>query len=153
MDQTEKKGPHHNDEEKDVIFDYYQGYRELELRSAETQVKKARNALFVVAGLTLVVNLVQLGRLNQLNGLPLAFVLFATAIFVGLGLMTKKQPFTAIIIGLVIYVGFWIFDIIALGADQFIKGLIFKSIIIYFLAAGLKYARNAERLRNEISRQ
>ncbi|MDP4264704.1 MAG: hypothetical protein Q8941_19410 [Bacteroidota bacterium] len=151
MDQDENKEHHQNDTEKDIISDYYQGYQELELQSAETQVKKARNALFVVAGLTLVVNLVLLGNQDQLDSFQLVFVLVLTAIFTGLGFLTKKQPFTAIIIGLVIYVGLWILDIIVLGSEQLIRGFLFKAIIIYFLARGLKHAREAERLRKEIN--
>jgi hypothetical protein len=152
MDQEENKEPHQNDSEKDVISDYYQGYQQLELESAETQVKKARNALFVVAGLTLVVNLIQLGGMDQLTIIPVAFVLLITAIFAGLGFLTKKQPFTAIIIGLVVYVGLWILDIAVLGAEEIGKGIIFKAAIVYFLIRGLKHARDAEKLRKEINK-
>jgi xanthosine utilization system XapX-like protein len=152
MDQNENEKQHQNDAGKDIISDYYQGYQQLELQSAETQVKKARNALFVVAGLTLIVNLVLLGSQAQFDSFSLVIVLLVTIIFAGLGLMTKKQPFAAIIIGLSIYVGLWILDIVVLGSEQFTRGLFLKGIIIYFLIKGLKHAREAERLKKEINR-
>jgi hypothetical protein len=150
MDQEENREAHQNDAEKDVISDYYQGYQQLELESAETQVRKARNALFVVAGLTLVVNLIQLASMDQLTTIPVILVIVVTAIFAGLALLTKKQPFTAIIIGLVVYVSLWILDIVVLGTEEIAKGFIFKAAIIYFLITGLKHARQAEKLRKEI---
>ncbi|MEI9807176.1 MAG: hypothetical protein WDO16_04405 [Bacteroidota bacterium] len=136
-----------------VISDYLEGYQQLELQAAENQVKKARNTLFVVAGLTLVVNLFLLMSSHTLDTASLIVILVLTAIFTALGFMTKKQPFTAIMIGLVIYAGLWIFDIVVLGADEVIKGLLFKIIIIYFLVTGLKHARETERLKKEIKRQ
>lgn len=138
---------------ENVVSDYLEGYQQLELQSAETQVRKARNALFVVAGLTLVLNLFMLASTDSFDAVSLITVLVLTAIFAGLGFMTKKQPFAAIIIGLVIYVALWIFDIVVLGPEYLLRGLLFKGIIIYFLITGLKHAREAERLKKEIERR
>ena len=135
---------------QDILSDYYAGYQQLELESAETQVKKARNALFFVAGLTLVVGLIQLGGSNSLDGPSLAVLLVVTGIFAGLALLTKKKPFAAIVLGLIIYLGLWAVDVIVLGTEHLFRGILFKGIIIYFLVKGLKHGREAERLRNEL---
>lgn len=133
------------------ISDYYSGYQQLELQSAETEIRKARNALLVVAALTLILNLIVLGQADALSGTPLLITIGVSAIFAGLAFWTKQQPLSAIIVALVLYVGLWIFDIAVLGPERLIKGIIFKAIIIYFLVRAIKPARYAERLRKELS--
>ncbi len=136
--------------EENVVSNYYEGYQELELQAAQNQVRKARNALFVVAGLTLVVNLISLNSSNSLSGLPLIFALLISAIFAGLAFLTKVQPFTAIIIALVVFVGLWVLDIAVISVEYIWRGILFRGIIIYFLITGLKHAREAERLKREL---
>ena len=147
MDQQTPNQP----QEENVLSSYYEGVQQLQLESAEAQVRKARNALFIVAGLTLVVNLFTLSRANSLSGFPLILVIIMTATFAGLALLTKKQPFTAIVIGLIVYGGLWILDIIVLGPEYLLRGIILKGIIIYILASTLKHAREAERIKKEMS--
>lgn len=133
------------------ISDYYSGYQQLELQSAETEIRKARNALLVVAVLTLILNLIVLGQADALSGTPLLITIGVSAIFAGLAFWTKRQPLSAIIVALVLYVGLWIFDIAVLGPERLIKGIIFKAIIIYFLVRAIKPARDAERLKKELN--
>lgn len=148
----ETNQPEKNNEPENVVADYFEGYQQLELQSAESNIKKARNALFVVAALTLVANLIQLSMTDELNSVSLIIVLLLTGIFAGLGLLTKKHPFTAIVIGLIVYVGLWVFDIIILGPEYLVKGILVKGIIVYFLITGLKHAREAERLKKELTK-
>lgn len=137
--------------EENVISDYYSGYQELELQSAQSQIKKARNALFAVAGLTLVANLIVLGSTDELGGAPLAIAIFISLVFAGLALLTAKAPMVAIIIGLLLFIGLWVLDIIVLGPEYIVRGIIFKAAVIYFLATGIKHAKEAERLKKEIN--
>lgn len=138
-------------QEEDVLSNYFEGVQKLELESAEAQVRKARNALFVVAAITLIVNLFMLNQSDSLSGFPLILVLVMTATFAGLALLTKKQPFTAIIIALIIYIGLWVLDIVVLGPEYIIRGALLKGIIVYILINALKHAREAERLRKSMS--
>jgi Na+/proline symporter len=139
-----------SDTKKDVISDYLQDHQKQELQSAKDQVWKARNALFAVAGFALVFNLIVLVKANYLYGLPLIVALLVPAIFTGLAFMTKKQPFTAIILGLVVYIGMWLFDIIIFGTEELFENILFKIVIIYFLIAALKHARRAEKLQKKL---
>ena len=139
-----------NAPEQNVLSDYYTGYQELQLQAAELHVKKARNALFAVAAINLVVGLILYSASNILTGATVGILVLISAIFAGLGFLTKKQPFTAIIIGLVIYIGLWLLDIIVAGGEQIIRGILVRGIIIYFLVTGVKHAREAERLRREL---
>ena len=149
---TENPSPE-NKETENVVSDYFDGYQQLQLQSAETRIRKARNTLFVVAGLMLIFNLVVLLTADEFDVGAFAIILILSGIFAGLGFMTKKQPFAAIIIGLVIYVGLWIFDVIVSGPEQLFRGIIVKGIIVYFLVTGLKHAREAERIRRDLERR
>ena len=101
----------------------------------------------------LIFNLVVLLTADEFDVGAFAIILILSGIFAGLGFMTKKQPFAAIVIGLVIYVGLWIFDVIVSGPEQLFRGIIVKGIIVYFLVTGLKHAREAERIRRDLERR
>ena len=140
------------EKQEEILSDYYTGYQQLQLESAKSEVKKARNALFFVAGVSFLFTLLMMLTSNTFE-IETSIILFVvTGIFAGLGFMTKKQPFVAIVIGLVLYVGFWLFDIAIDGAENIFKGLLVRAIIIYFLFKGLKHAREAERLMKELKR-
>lgn len=137
--------------QQDVISDYVEGYHQLELQSAETQLKKTRNAIYVVAALILAGNLIIMAISGTFTMLGVIIVLVMAGVFAGLSLFTKKQPLTAVIIALILYAGLWIFDIIQLGPEMIYKGIVVKGIILYYLITGIKHAREAERLRREIN--
>jgi hypothetical protein len=139
-------------ESQDVVSDYLEGYQQLELQSAENNLKKTRNAIFAIAALVLVGNLIIMGAGEGFTTIGITVALVVTAIFVGLAFLTKKMPLTAIIIALVLFVGLWILDIVVVGAEYLFKGLLVRGIIIYFLVTGIKYARETERIRKEMNR-
>jgi hypothetical protein len=149
MDENTNKEAGH----EDVISSYYDDYQQLELQSAQSKVRKARNALFVVAVITLIATLTIYFSQQDYDPASIIISLASAVTFGILGFFTKKQPFTSIIIGLIIYVGFWIINIALEGPEHLFRGLLIKGIIIYFLVTGLKHAREAERLRKEINRR
>ena len=135
----------------DVISDYVEGYHQLALQSAETQLKKTRNAIYVVAVLILAGNLIIMAISGTFTIPGFIIVLVMAGVFAGLALFTKKQPLTAVIIALLLYAGLWVFDIIQLGPEMIYKGIVVKGIILYYLVTGIKHARQAERIRKEIN--
>jgi len=146
---TESNTPNQN-QEQNVLSDYLEGYQHLELQSAENNVRKARNAIFVIAGLILLSSLILMGASDSFTPFNIAFAMIASGIFVALGFLTKKQPLTSIIIALILFVGLWISDIVLVGPEYIIKGIIVKGAIVYFLVTGIKHAKEAERLRKEL---
>jgi hypothetical protein len=136
-----------------VISDYYTGYQELNLQSAETMIRKSRNTIFVVAALVVVGNLILMAATDSFNAYSLAITIVIAGIFIGLGLYTKKQPFTAIMIALVLYLLLWASDVVVGGVQYLYKGILVKGIILYFLIKGLQHAREAERIRRELGSQ
>ena len=104
------------------IADYFEGVKKLELEGYETGIKKARNALFITAGLVLLAEVISLAT----SGIPLSpfligFIVVEVGIFVALGFWTKTQPLTAIIIGLLAFLGLWIFTIVATDSSAIYK--------------------------------
>ena len=146
---AEENIPNKNEPES-VISDYLEGYQQLELQAAENNLKKARNAIFVIAGLFLVGTLVQMGISDTFTTLGLVIALVGAGIFLALGFMTKKQPLGSVVTALILFVGLWVMDIVLVGPEYIVKGIIVKAIIVYFLVTGIKYARETERLRKEI---
>ena len=138
------------EKQEEILTEYYTGYQQLQLESAKSEVKKARNALFFVAGVSLLFTIVTMLTADTFEIETTVVLFVVTGIFAGLGLMTKKQPFVAIIIGLILYVGLWLVDIALAGTENIYKGLLVRCIIIYFLIKGLKHAREAERLMKEL---
>ena len=142
--------PEKNNEPESVVADYLQGYQQLELNAAENNLRKARNAIFAIAVLLLIGDLISMAGSGGFQMEIFLFSLAVSGVFVGLGFLTKKQPMTAIIIALILFLGLWIFTIIVIGPEQIYKGILVRGIIVYFLVTGIKHAREAERLRKEI---
>jgi hypothetical protein len=135
-----------------VLSDYYEGYRQLELESLENRIRKARNAIYAVAILNIIGSLIFMGASDSFSTEGLVIVFLVSGIFFGLGFYTKKQPLAAIIIALVLYIGLWILDIIVAGPEMLYKGILVKAIIIYFLVTGIKHAREAEQIKKEMNK-
>ena len=146
---AEENIPNKNEPES-VISDYLEGYNQLELQSAENNLKKTRNAIFVIAALVLIGNLIMMAVSDTFTTLGLVIALLIAGVFIGLAFMTKKQPLGSVIIALVLFVALWVMDIVVLGPEYIIKGIIVKAIIVYFLITGIKHARETERLRKEM---
>ncbi|HET9825524.1 MAG TPA: hypothetical protein VFP87_09320, partial [Chitinophagaceae bacterium] len=116
------------------ISDYVDGLKELELQGYESGVRKARTVLFVTAGLVFVGELISIAISNlTFSPLLMGIALVESGIFLGLGLWTKKKPHTAIMIGLIVFIGLWILAIAGSGFRGAISGIIVRVIIISYL--------------------
>ena len=130
------------EKKEDEIAEYFEGVKKLEIEGYETGIKKARNALFVTAGLFLVGEIINIVG-SGLTLTPLAIIIIAVEVgfFVALGFWTKTQPLTAIIIGLIVFVGLWILTRIVSDETAIYKGIIVKIIIIVTLVNAIKPAK------------
>ena len=115
-----------------------------------TGVRRARNALFFAGGMMFVVDLLALwSQRNQHDNVYLYSIIGADllilAVFVGLGLWTKRKPYTAILTGLIF---FCVIQILAMIGDptNIYKGLLVKGVVIVTLISGLKKARALQQL-------
>lgn len=133
---------------EDVISDYYDGVKQLEMEGYETGIKKARNALFITAALIVIGEVIAVARLG-VGFPPIAILIIAieAGLFIGLALWTKSKPYTAIIIGLILFILFWVLQVVLNGGAGIYSGIIVKVIIIVVLVGALKPAKAWEDLK------
>ena len=131
------------EKKEDEIAEYFEGVKKLELEGYETGIKKARNALFITAGLVLLAEIIAIASAGiPLTPFLIGFIVVEVGIFVALGFWTKTQPLTAIIVGLIAFIGLWVFTVVFSDDDTaIVKGIIVKIIIIVTLVNAIKPAK------------
>jgi hypothetical protein len=125
----------------------------------ELVVKKARNALFWAAGLMLFWEIIGMLRNDGFEPITFSIALALSGIFVGLALWTKKKPFTAIILGLVVFVAHWVLAIVSYGVvfgaagvgKAIIGGIVVRIIILINLIRPLKDAKELQEMMEQKS--
>lgn len=111
-------------------------------------VNKAKNILFILAGLNLTFGLL-LGIIIQENiGVLIAGVITAV-IFFALGQWSKKNPFPAILSGLFVYIALNVINAIS-DPHTIYQGLILKIIIISGFIYGYKGVKDSKKLEEEL---
>lgn len=134
----------------DVVTDYYDTYKEVQLDILQTKTRKTRNAIFSVAALLFGSDLLALFMANAVTATTLLYILAVPALFVAVGFFALKQPLAASITAIVLFAGLWVFTVYVFGGSQVISGLIVKAIIITFLLIGVNHAREAEKARKNL---
>jgi len=146
--QTEVEQPKQSE---DVISEYYDGVKKLEMRGYESGIRKARNALFVTAGLFLVLYIIAFSRLNsagyQIATISYLFAAIDIVPYIGLAIWTKSKPYTAIIVGLILFILSWALAIALVGGKAIYGGIIIRIIILATLISALKPAKAWEDLK------
>jgi hypothetical protein len=111
----------------------------------DKKVKRARNWLFVV-GLIVLVNLYYVYPFESDGQIFVAILISLLAgIFCALAFWTKKKPFTAILIGLILYLGLQTLVLIS-DPEVFFKGIIFKIFAVGGLISGMNSALESQRI-------
>lgn len=118
------------------------------LEDKKKSVKKARNILFILAGLNLILGLIIGAILNFDAAIILGSVIGALIYFV-LGMWSRKNPFAAILSGFFVYIVFLVLGAIS-DPESIYRGLLFKIIIIYGFIYGFKGVKDSEKLELEL---
>jgi hypothetical protein len=130
------------EKKEDVIADYYESVKQLEIEGHETGIKKARNALFITAGLLLLGEIISAGSSGmELTPLAIAIIVVEVGIFIALAFWTKTKPYSAIIVGLIVFILLWVASIALIGVKAAYSGIIIRIIIIVNLVSALKHAK------------
>lgn len=134
----------------DVLTDHLDEIKQIHKEGYELSMRKARNALFWVAGLIFLAELISMFRSGEgFDPYVFGVALVISGVFIALALWTKKKPYTALITGLVLYAAYILF-VAAVngyidGAGGFAKGLlgglIAKVIIFTVLIRAIPDAR------------
>jgi asparagine N-glycosylation enzyme membrane subunit Stt3 len=145
-------------EEKTVLADHMNELRQIEMEGYELGVRKARNALFWAGGLIFAGEMFSMYQLGYgFDPTIFGIALFMAAVFVGLGLWTRKKPYTALVTGLIAFILFVILSgvvgYIEWGAEGFftnmVRGIFIKIVILAALVKGLRDARALQTARDE----
>lgn len=138
------------DEQKKFITD--KRVMLIKLEGMHDQVKKARNMLFLAAGIYALSYL-----LGALLIAPSAILFIEGAIvcgaFVGFGIWANKNPYPAVLTGLIVYVTLIILYAAIVGLFTIVSGILFKIIILSGLIYGLKAAKDAKQFEEELKAQ
>lgn len=121
-----------------------------EISEKKTTINKGRSALFIVAGLYVIVGVVEGFFIEGHDILYGIIDWFAAAVFVGFGIWSFYRPYLALIAGLSFY-GLLILLIFALDPTTIFSGIIWKVFIIYALVSGIKTAKTEEVKRKRVS--
>jgi ABC-type transport system involved in multi-copper enzyme maturation permease subunit len=115
----------------------------------DKHIRQARNAIFWVAGL-LTVNVAMLfmreGEVYEYMWLD--FLIYGGFIgaFIFLGFFTKKKPYTAIIMALILYTLFILLNAV-IEPMTLLKGFLFKIITYVFLIKAINDAKEAQEMQ------
>lgn len=151
---TENKNP----DQQDVIADYANELRQIEMEGYALAVRKARNALFWAAGLIFLGEMIGMFRgSGGFDHIVFIIALVEAGIFIALALWTKTKPYMAILTGLTVFIGFILLSIVVNGLLEgsvgVVKGLfggiIIKIIILVNLILPLKDAKELQAAKKQ----
>lgn len=146
------------DQQQSVIADYANELKQIEIEGYEQAVRKARNALFWAGGLIFLGEMIAMyGEGLGFQPLLLAIALVEAGIFIGLALWTKKRPYTAVVSGLIAFIGIILFSVIVNGMvdgsagvlKALFGGIIVKVVILVNLILPLKDAKALQEARKQ----
>ena len=118
------------------------------LADQKKAINKARNILYILAGLNLLVGIIT-GFLPSFNIAMLLSGIISAAIYFALGLWCRKQPFPAILSGFFVYI---VFIAIAAISDPhtLYQGLFMKILVISGFVYGYKGVKDSKKLEIEL---
>jgi len=151
-------GTNDPNQQKDVIADYADELQQIEIEGYERAVKKARNALFWAGGLIFVAEMINMVRTEDgFDAIIFVFSLIEAGVFIGLALWSKKKPYSAVVCGLIAFIGIILLSIVANGytdgasgaVKALFSGIIIKAIILVNLIMPLKDAKALQEAKKQ----
>ena len=133
-------------DQKKFLMD--KSYKELNLDEAKRQVKRARNAMYYVAGATMLGGLIFYGT-NKDGNLLLVNTILA-ALFAAIGLWCTRMPLAGVITGTSLYALIFILNTVA-SPLTILSGIIFKIFIVGCFIRGIKAALESDKLKKELN--
>jgi ABC-type transport system involved in multi-copper enzyme maturation permease subunit len=120
----------------------------------DKHIRQARNAIFWVAGLlTVNVAMLFMRESEAYEYMWLDFLIYGGFIgtFIFLGFFTKKKPYTAIIMALILYTLFILLNAV-IEPMTLLKGILFKIITYVFLIKAINDAKEAQEMQKTFGR-
>jgi tryptophan-rich sensory protein len=138
---------------EDLISDYVNEMREMDLEHNQRTIKRARNALYIVAVFVFIGEMVAMFMSDEgFDYLTLIIAIFEAGIFAALAIWTKRKPYTAIITGIIAYVALLILSVAYSGyvnggeaaIRTIVSGIIIKVAILVTLFKALNDAKTVQ---------
>ncbi len=120
------------------------------LADANKKISNAKTALFVLAGLVTLYGVIMF--FSEDDTASLIGALLIAIIYLGLAAWASKNPFGAILTGMIIYLTLWVLDILV-DPSAIYSGIIIRILIIGAFVKGIKSAREAKVLLQQIPAQ
>ena len=142
---------------ENIIADYANEIKQIELEGNQRTVKKARNALFWTAGLLLFGEIVSSFKDGyELTAYVIAVIILEVGVFLALALWTRKKPYTAIVVGIIAFIGLQVLSAIILGITEGVEavlrilfsGIIVKVVILVTLFRAVSDAKELQQSMN-----
>jgi multidrug efflux pump subunit AcrB len=109
----------------------------------DKHVRNARVTLYVVAVLMLLSLFLLPQMADTARKIAIGFVVVLAVVFAVLGYWSTKKPFTAILTGLIVYIGLQVADAIA-DPSTLLRGWYVKIAVTLFLIMGLRNAKEIQ---------
>lgn len=148
----EQNQPNSANENKDEITEYYEEVKQLEISGYETGIRKARNALFITAGLVFLSETISASSADfALSPIIWGIIFIECGIFVALAFWTKSRPYAAVIIGLIFFLLLWglAFALNGFTIRAVFSGIIFKVFVIVALVRTIGPAKAWEEMKKQ----
>lgn len=148
--------------EQDVIANYVNDLRDEEIEGYTKAVRRARNALYVAGVLIFIGEMIGMAQLPAgLRPLAIGIALVEAGIFIVLALWTKKKPYTAVVTGLIAFIGIILLGAIVKAIEEgsegfaigLFSGLLIKIIILVNLISPLRDAKALQNAMKERERE
>ena len=144
-------------QQPDVIANYASEIQQIQMEGYAATVRKARNALFWAGGLIFFWEMIAMFREGGFEPIAFAIALFIGGIFVTLGLWTKTKPYTAVLTGLAVFIGYIALVVVINGLidgtagviQALISGIIVKVIILVNLIRPIQDAKALQEARSQ----
>jgi hypothetical protein len=147
----EKETLPETNEPQSILADELNEIKQIELEGYQIGIKKARNSLLVVGTLTAIVAAWVYNEYDgQVNYLFWLLYVLPAVIYFVLAFLTKTKPFLAVIIGLILFIGFWILNMFLVGFRAVYSGIFVKVIILFYLYRGLQDAKLYENAKRDL---
>lgn len=139
--------PDYNEDEREARIT--KEWKEDLQEDTKKEINKGRNALFVITALYTVVGFIEA---FVIDGHMLLFGIVdwvIAGIFLGLALWSYKQPFYALLSGLLFYI-LLLALLAVMDPSTLVQGIVWKVFVIVYLFYGIKTARDAqEKMKTE----
>jgi len=132
----------------DFLTEHVKGISQSEKESYKRVIPKTRNIFMGIAALLFARDLVIAYAQDKVTPVIFTLAITEACLFVGIGFYVHKRPYTAILIGLVVFTVFWILSLFYSSGDSTSASVV-RIVLVLILALHIPDARRLEKMEKE----